>query len=45
MNGVELPTACAYHIHGDKTGFNVCAMFDKYYFALPVLHNIYHHFV
>ena len=28
-----------------KAGFNVRSMFDQYYFLLPVLHKIFHHFV
>ena len=28
-----------------KTGFNVRAMFAQSYFALPILHNILHHFL
>ena len=41
---IGLPTTCGYQYCGDKTGFNVRAMFDQYYFALPVLHNIVHIF-
>ena len=29
---------------GDKTGFNVRAMFAKSYFAFPVLQDILHHY-
>ena len=41
---IGLPTACDYHNCGEKIGSNVRAIFDQYYFSLPVLHNILHHF-
>ena len=43
-HGIGIPTTCVYQNYGDKTDFNVRAMFYQSYFSLPVLHNILHHF-
>ena len=37
---IGIPKTCGYQNCGGKTGFNVRAMFDQYYLALTVLHNI-----
>ena len=39
-HGIGLPTNFSYHHCGLNTGFNDRDIFDQYYFALPVLHNI-----
>ena len=41
-HGIGIPTTCGYHYCGKK-GFNVIAMFDQTYFALPVNHSTLHH--
>ena len=42
--GIRLPTICEDQNCGKETGFCGRAMFVQYNFALPVLHNILHHF-
>ena len=41
-HGIGLSTTNAHHNFGKKTVFTVRDMFDRYYFSLPVLHNILH---
>ena len=42
--GFGPPTTCGYQNCGEKTCFNVRAMFAQYEFASTVLQNILHHF-
>ena len=41
---IGISTTCGYQYFGEKTGFNVGAMFALFYFALLVLHNIFNPF-
>ena len=41
---IKLTTTCGYKNCDEQRGFNVRYTFAKYYFALPVLHNILNHF-
>ena len=43
--GIWPQITCGYQNYGEKQVFKVRSMFDQYYFALPLLHNILNHFL
>ena len=41
---IGIPTTFGYYNCGEKTGFNVRAMFSQYSFVLPGFKNVFHAF-